>query len=70
MSTNPANLYHLDAGYLAEGGPADLIVLNRDASWVAGEYLSKAENTPFTGKTMKGCVEATVCGGKFVYRNR
>ncbi len=70
MSTNPANLYHLDAGYLAEGGPADLIVLNRDASWVAGEYLSKAENTPFTGKTMKGCVEATVCGGRFVYRNR
>ena len=25
MSANPADLYHLDAGYLAEGGPADII---------------------------------------------
>ena len=28
MSTNPAHLYHLDAGYLAENGPADLVLID------------------------------------------
>ncbi|MCQ2539304.1 MAG: dihydroorotase [Acetatifactor sp.] len=67
MSTNPADLYHLDAGYLAEGGPADLILIDRDAEWVAGEYASKASNTPFTGWTMKGLVKKTICAGKVIF---
>ena len=28
MSLQPASMYHLDAGYLAEGGPADLILID------------------------------------------
>ena len=31
MSTNPATMYHLDAGYLAEGGPADVILIDTAA---------------------------------------
>ena len=30
MSYNPAAMYHLDAGYLGEGGPADLILIDRN----------------------------------------
>ena len=67
MSTNPANLYHLDAGYLAEGGPADIILIDTTAEWTPTEYVSKASNTPFTGRTLKGKVAKTICGGKVVY---
>lgn len=68
MSLNPAALYHLDAGYLAEGGPADMIVVDKDAEEVIGNYASKSDNTPFTGWELKGVVETTICAGEIVYR--
>ncbi len=64
MSTNPANLYHLNAGYLAEGGPADIILIDTTAEWVPLEYASKASNTPFTGRKLKGKVVAVICAGR------
>ena len=67
MSTNPANLYHLDAGYLAEGGPADIVLIDTAAEWTPETYVSKASNTPFTGRRLKGKVTHTICGGKTVY---
>ena len=67
MSTNPAEMYHLNAGFLAEGGPADMILIDADAKWVPGEYASKASNTPFTGWELNGKVLKTICGGKLVY---
>ena len=69
MTYNPAKMYHLDAGYLAEGGPADLVLFDPKAVWTAGEYASKAENTPFTGRALTGRVIFTVCRGKVVFRN-
>lgn len=68
MSTNPAAMYHLDAGYLAEGGPADLVLIDTAATVVPGQYASKATNTPFTGWELKGEVKATICAGKVVYQ--
>lgn len=67
MSTNPAAMYHLDAGYLEEGGPADVILVDPAAEWIPGEYASKASNTPFTGWKLKGRVVRTICGGKTVW---
>lgn len=64
MSTNPAEMYHLNAGYLAEGGPADLILIDTKATVVPGDYASKASNTPFTGWKLKGAVKAVICAGK------
>ena len=69
MSTGPAAMYGLDAGYLAEGGPGDLVLIDTDAEVVCGEYASRSSNTPFTGWPLKGQVKATVCGGRIVYRN-
>ena len=63
MSTNPANLYHLDAGYLAEGGPADIILIDTAAEMIHGDYVSKASNTPFTGWKLKGKVVKTIVSG-------
>lgn len=67
MSTNPANLYHLDAGYLGEGGPADIILIDTTIEWTPESYASKSSNTPFTGRKLKGKIVKTICGGEIVY---
>lgn len=67
MCTNPAALYHLDAGYLEEGGPADLVLIDTYAQVVPGDYASKASNTPFTGWNLKGKVVKTIASGVEVY---
>ena len=64
MSTNPANMYHLDAGFLAEGGPADMILIDTAAEVIPGNYASRASNTPFTGWRLKGKVVKTIASGK------
>ena len=69
MSLAPAKLYHLDAGYLAEGGPADLVVFNPKKDWTVGKFASKAANSPFVGERMPGVISYTICGGKIVYYN-
>ncbi|MBQ7775374.1 MAG: dihydroorotase [Lachnospiraceae bacterium] len=68
MAYNPAKMYHLDAGYLAEGGPADIIIVDKDAIQVFEEYASKASNTPFTGWELDGVVCTTICDGKVVFQ--
>lgn len=68
LTCNPAEMYHLDAGYLAPGGPADLVLFDKEAFWTAGEYASKSTNSPFTGRRMKGVVKYTICGGRVVYK--
>ncbi len=67
MAYNPAKMYHLDAGYLAVGGPADIIIVDKDAIQVFEEYASKASNTPFTGWELDGVVCTTICDGKVVF---
>ncbi len=64
MSLAPAKLYHLDAGYLKEGGPADLVVFDPKKEWVVKDFVSKAANSPFVGERMPGVVSYTICGGK------
>lgn len=67
MSYNPAKLYHLDAGYLAVDGPADLIIVDANKTQVFTKYESKSCNTPFTGWELTGVVETTICKGQVVY---
>ena len=69
MSANPAGMYHLNAGYLAEGGPADIVLIDEKAQWTPAEYASRSCNTPFTGWNLKGKVVKTICGGKVVYED-
>ena len=69
MSLAPAKLYHLDAGYLAEGGPADLVVFDSEKEWRVENFASKAANSPFVGEKMPGVISYTICGGKIVYYN-
>ncbi len=70
MAWNPANMYHLNAGYLAEGGPADIILIDPNGKQVFTEYASKAVNTPFTGWELTGVVEQTICDGSVIYNRK
>lgn len=67
MTWNPARLYGLDAGYLAEGGPADIVIFDADCFRTFWKFYSKSSNTPFVGKTCKSEVEYTICAGKVAY---
>ncbi len=67
MSLNPARLYHLDAGYVAEGGPADLVIFQPDKEWTVESFASKAVNSPFLGENMPGAITCTICAGTIVY---
>lgn len=68
MSYAPARLYHLDAGYLAEGGPADLVVFDPDKMWTVDGFASKSANSPFVGEKLPGVINYTICRGRTVYR--
>ncbi len=70
MSYNPAKLYHLDAGYIAEEGPADLCVFDTNGTWTPNEFVSRSQNSPFKGQTLKGVVKYTISGGKIIYENK
>lgn len=70
MTCNPAELYQLDAGYLAEGGPADLVIFAADEDRVVSDqFASKAANSPFVGETLKGVVKYTIARGQVIYEN-
>ena len=67
MTAIPASLYSFDAGYIAVGGPADIVLFDPKAKWTVDSFVSRASNSPFIGKTLSGLVRYTVCGGKIVY---
>jgi len=71
LSVNPARVFRLPGGSIAEGAAADITILAPDAAVTirARELRSKSKNTPFDGWQLKGAVAATIVGGRVVYRN-
>lgn len=68
MTINPAKLYGLDAGYLSENGPADLVIFDPHADrLVTADFVSKSANSPFVGDRLKGEVHFTISDGKIVF---
>ena len=69
-SYNPAKLLKIDKGIIEEGKIADLTIFNPDEKYVYTEdmIVSKAKNSPFIGKELKGKVKYTIVGGKIVYK--
>lgn len=68
LTINPASFYQVDAGYLAENGPADIVIADLSEKWTVKEFQSKASNSPFIGKTLLGRVKYTICNGEVVYK--
>ncbi len=69
LSTAPAQLLGLDAGRLAKGAPADLVLIDLAMPWtVEPEALrSKSKNTPFDGARLEGHPLLTFVAGRLVY---
>ncbi|HEM2809033.1 TPA: dihydroorotase [Streptococcus suis] len=68
MTINPAKLYGLDAGYLTENGPADLVIFDPNADrLITADFASKSANSPFIGDRLKGEVHFTISDGKIVF---
>ncbi|HOY09096.1 MAG TPA: dihydroorotase [Candidatus Omnitrophota bacterium] len=72
MSAAPARIIGLERkGAVREGYDADLTVVDIDEEWLvkAEGFASKAVNSPFIGRTLKGKVKTTLYGGKIVYQD-
>ena len=67
MALAPAVLYSLDAGYLAEGGNADIFIFDDREKWTVTDFASKSSNSPFINESLCGKVKYTICSGKILY---
>ena len=67
MSYNPARMYGLDAGYLAENVKADLVVFDAEREWKIDKFASKSQNSPFINEKLTGKIELTMSNGKIVF---
>lgn len=69
MTWHPAKLFGLSGGYLAENGPADLVIFDLEAQQeVVSDFASKASNSPFLGEKLQGVIVYTICKGEIVYQ--
>ena len=70
ISYNPAQILGLKKGTLCEGSDADIAIINPQKEWTVTKekLVSKSKNSAFLGKTLKGVVEYTICGGKVAYK--
>ncbi len=59
----------LDAGRLAKGAPADLVLFDAERGWKVESdlFLSKSKNSPFDGRPVQGRVRMTVVDGRAVH---
>jgi dihydroorotase len=69
LSAGPAKVLGLPGGSLAPGSPADVTIIDPKAAWTCDptRFRSKARNTPFAGRTMRGRAVLTVVGGNIVF---
>ena len=69
LTCNPADLLGIQAGRIAQGAVADLVVFDPQEPWVcdASQLRSRSKNTPFDGRRLTGRVQHTIKGGEVVY---
>ena len=68
-SYNPAQLLKIDKGVIEEGKIADITIFdpNEEYVYLKENIVSKAKNTPFIDKKLKGKVKYTIVNGNIVY---
>jgi len=71
-SYNPAQLLKIDKGTIEEGKIADITIFDPNEEYVYKKenIVSKAKNSPFIGRKLKGKVKYTIVGGKIVYQDK
>ena len=71
LSINPARVLNLPGGSLAEGAPADIVVIDPDRRVTidVARQRSRSKNTPFHGWELRGAVVLTFVGGRLVHES-
>lgn len=71
MSANPAKVLGIDKGQLRVGSAADIAIADINTKYTidVSAMVSKAKNTPFGGREVKGKILYTICGGEVVVEN-
>ena len=71
MSVAPARIAGLaDQGRWTEiGGSANLVVFDPESAWIPEVFASRAENSPFVGRSLRGRVVATMYRGRVTFRD-
>jgi dihydroorotase len=69
LSAGPARVYGLEPPRIAVGAPANLVVLDLEATWCVAddEFRSRSANSWLLGSTLKGKVVQTVADGKIAF---
>jgi len=69
ITSRPAGILGIEAGSLAVGAPADLVVFDPRRPWRVerGALESQGKNTPFLSLELEGRVRATLVGGAVVH---
>jgi dihydroorotase len=70
--TAGAELFDLPAPTIALGQPANMALIDLDASWIAGEHgwRSRAQNCCFAGRRLYGRVMLTLAAGAVAHREQ
>ena len=71
-SYRPAQILHIDdkRGSIEAGKIADITIFDENEKYIYTKEMivSKANNSPFIGKELKGKVKYTIVGGRIVYQ--
>ena len=69
MSAGPARIYGIEPPRIAAGAPANLVLLDLEATWQVAEasFRSKSVNSWLLGQTLRGQVRATMADGRLAY---
>ncbi|WP_411035364.1 dihydroorotase [Shinella sp. BYT-45] len=69
LSTRPARIFGLDAGTLAPGARADIVLIDPDEPWLAVKdgFVSRSKNTPFEDARFTGRAVSTYVAGERVH---
>ncbi len=70
-SYNPANILKIDRGVIEEGKIADITIFdpNEEYIYTKDKIVSKAKNSPFIDRKLKGKVKYTIVNGELVYKD-
>lgn len=72
LSLNPAKIFDLPGGLIAEGEVADLAIIDTQSHWICHgkSFVSKGKNTAFEGWDFNARVTTTIIGGKIIFQRQ
>ena len=72
LTVAPARIVGLSAGTLSVGADADIVIFDPNAAQVIDpdKFVSRARNTPFAGRTLRGKITATLVRGKIAFSDQ